>query len=130
MKRVLAFILIFIFSFNIKIYANEEKEFKSSILMEASTGKIISDENSDERLKIASVTKLMTLLLVFEAIDSGRITKEDVVTVSEHASSMGGSQIFLEPMEQQSVDDLLKSVVVASAKEYDIIGLSYKNLIK
>ncbi len=120
MKKVLAFILIFIFCFNIKIYANEEKEYKSSILMEASTGKVISEENSDERLKIASVTKLMTLLLVFEAIDSGRITKEDIVTVSEHASSMGGSQIFLEPMEQQSVDDLLKSVVVASANDSSV----------
>lgn len=120
MKKILSLILILIFLFNSKIYADDVQEFKSSILMETETGKVISETNSDDKLKIASVTKVMTLLLVFEAIDSGRIAKTDIVTISEHASSMGGSQVFLEPMEKQSVESLLKSVLIASANDASV----------
>lgn len=90
---------------------------KSYILMEASTGKILSESNSEEPLPPASVTKIMTLLLIYDSVDSGKIKWNDMVTVSEHAASMGGSQIFLEPNEQQSVETLTKSIAIASAND-------------
>lgn len=90
---------------------------KSAILMEQTTGKILFEYNSDERLSPASVTKIMTLLLIYESVENGKIKWEDMVTVSEYASSMGGSQIFLEPMEQQTVKDLTKSIAIASAND-------------
>ncbi len=90
---------------------------KSLLLMEFSTGKILFAENEKEHLPIASVTKVISTLLVMEAIDSGRIGVNDVVTVSEHAASMGGSQVYLEAGETMSVHDLLKSLVVVSAND-------------
>lgn len=90
---------------------------RASLLMEASSGEIIFCQNENQRLPIASVTKIMSVLLTTEAIDEGRISLTDTVTVSEYASSMGGSQIFLEPGEKMSVDDLLKSLVVVSAND-------------
>ncbi len=90
---------------------------KSAILMEASTGKILFEQNPDEALPPASVTKVMTLLLVMEAIDEGRLALDDVITASAHASSMGGSQIFLKEGEQMRAEDLIKSVVIASAND-------------
>lgn len=90
---------------------------KALILMEYSTGKILFAENETEHLPIASVTKVISTLLVMEALDSGRITLADMVTVSEYAASMGGSQVFLEANEQMSVEDLLKSLVVVSAND-------------
>lgn len=90
---------------------------KALLLMEYSTGKILYAENETEHLPIASVTKVISTLLVVEAIDEGRITLNDMVTVSEYAASMGGSQVFLEAGEQMSVDDLLKSLVVVSAND-------------
>ncbi len=90
---------------------------KSCLLMEASTGKVLYADNQHERLPIASVTKVMATLLIMEALDGGKIALEDTVTVSERAASMGGSQVFLEPGEQMSVDDLLKSVIVVSAND-------------
>ena len=90
---------------------------KSAILMEASTGKVLYEQNADEALPPASVTKVMTLLLVMEAIDSGKIKLDDMVTTSAHAASMGGSQIYLEEGEQMSVEDMVKSVVIASAND-------------
>ena len=94
-----------------------EFDCKSVILMEANTGKIIYTQNADEALPPASVTKVMTLLLVMEAIDAGKIKLDDMVSVSERAASMGGSQIFLEVGEQMSVEDMLKSVIIASAND-------------
>lgn len=85
--------------------------------MEASTGTVLSESNSDEPLPPASVTKIMTLLLIYDAVNSGKIKWEDMVSVSEHAASMGGSQIFLEPNEQQSVETLTKSIAIASAND-------------
>ncbi len=92
-------------------------EAKAQLLMEYSTGKVLFAQNEHEQLPIASVTKVISILLVLEAIDDGRIRLDDLVTVSEHAASMGGSQIFLEAGEEMTVSDLLKSVIVASAND-------------
>ena len=90
---------------------------KSGILVEADTGEVLYEQNPDERLQIASVTKTMTMLLIMEAIESGKINLSDMVTVSEYAASMGGSQVFLEIGEQMSVDDMLKAIAVASGND-------------
>ena len=74
-----------------------EIEAKSGVVVEASTGKMIYEKNADEKLPPASVTKVMTMLLIFDAVEAGKIKMEDTVTVSEFAASMGGSQVFLEP---------------------------------
>ncbi len=94
-----------------------ELECKSAILIEANTGKVIYEQNADEALPPASVTKVMTLLLVMEAIEEGRISLSDTVRTSEHAASMGGSQIFLKEGEEMCVEDMVKSVVIASAND-------------
>ncbi len=90
---------------------------KSVILMEPHTGTVLYESNSDEKLAPASITKIMSLLLVMEALDRGDITLETVVTASEHACSMGGSQIWLEPNETMTVHELLKATVIASAND-------------
>lgn len=90
---------------------------KSAVLMEASTGKILFEQNPAEAMPPASVTKIMTLLLVMEAIDNGQLSWEDIVTASAHATSMGGSQIYLKEGEQMTVRDMVKSVVIASAND-------------
>ncbi len=90
---------------------------KSVILIEATTGKVLYEENADEKMPPASITKIMTLLLVMEAIETGKINLSDMVTASEHACSMGGTQIWLEPNEQMSVEDLLKATAVVSAND-------------
>lgn len=89
----------------------------SAILMDAATGTILFEKNADERLPPASVTKVMTLLLVMEALDSGRIGWDDTVIASENAAAKGGSQVYLEVGEQMSMDEMLKSVVVSSAND-------------
>lgn len=94
---------------------------KSALLMEASTGTVLYKQNENERLAPASVTKIMTMLLVMEAIDSGRIALTDKVQCSEYAASMGGSQIWLEPGEEMTVNDLLKTVAVASANDASVM---------
>ena len=90
---------------------------KACLLMEASTGRVLYESNADDPLPIASVTKVMATLLIAEAIDDGRLSLQDIVTVSDRAASMGGSQVFLEPGEQMTVDDLLKSLIVVSAND-------------
>jgi len=92
-------------------------EAKSVLLMEAETGKVLLEYEADLQLPPASVTKIMTILLVVEEIDKGNLKLTDVVQVSDHASQMGGSQVYLKAGEQMTVDDLLKSVVVASAND-------------
>ncbi len=89
----------------------------SAILMEGSTGRILFEKNKDERLKPASITKIMTLLLIFEALDAGKIKLTDEVSVSEHAASMGGSQVYLEPNEVQDVNTMIKCISIASAND-------------
>lgn len=90
---------------------------KSAILIEVNTGEILYEMNADEQIPPASITKIMSLLLIMEAIDRGDMSLEDVISASEHACSMGGSQIWLEPGETMTVDDLLKAAVIASAND-------------
>lgn len=94
-----------------------ELDAKSVVLIDANTGTLLYAHNKDEALPPASVTKIMTLLLVMEAVDTGKFSLEDAVPVSEYAASMGGSQIFLEVGETMTVRDMIKSVVIASAND-------------
>ena len=89
----------------------------SAVLMDAATGTVLYEKDAHARLAPASVTKIMTLLLVMEALDSGKISWDDPVTASETAAAKGGSQVYLEPGEQMSMDEMLKSVVVSSAND-------------
>lgn len=97
--------------------AEPEVAAPSAILMDAATGTVLYEKNAHERLRPASVTKVMTLLLVMEALEDGRISWEDRVTASEAAAAKGGSQVYLEVGEQMSMDEMLKSVVVSSAND-------------
>lgn len=90
---------------------------EAGILLEASTGTIIFEKDADKQLVPASITKIMTLLLIFDALESKKITLDEVVTTSEYAASMGGSQVFLEAMEQQTVETMIKCISVASAND-------------
>lgn len=90
---------------------------KSAVLMERDTGKVLYSVNPDEKCAPASITKIMSLLLIMEAIDNGKLTLKSKVSASEHACSMGGSQIWLEPGETMTVDELLKATVIASAND-------------
>lgn len=95
-------------------------ESTSAVLIEGSTGEIIYEKNKDERLHPASITKIMTMLLIFEAIDEGRFKLDDEVTVSEHAASLGGSQVYLEPGEIQTVETMIKCIAIASANDASV----------
>ena len=132
MKRFTSFLLaLTIIVGQISIVFADTKEAKldisskSAVLMDASTGKILYEKNSHEKLPPASVTKVMTMLLICEALESGKIKEDDDVQISEVASSMGGSQIFLEPGEIQKVDTLLKSIAVASANDACVAMAEY-----
>lgn len=112
-----AVIVVSCFSAGASALSAEEVKAPSAVLMEAQTGKVLFEKNSHEKRACASITKIMTLLLIMEALDSGKISVSDKVSVSEHAASMGGSQIWLEPGEVMTVDDLLKATVIASAND-------------
>ena len=90
---------------------------KSAIMIEASTGKVMYEKNADEQLPMASMTKMMTMLLIMENIESGNLKWDEMVVASEYASSMGGSQIFLEAGEEMSVSDLVKGIAIASGND-------------
>lgn len=92
-------------------------ESPSALLMELNSGQILFEKDGDTARRPASVTKIMTMLLAFEALDSGQLSLDSMVTVSEHAASMGGSQVFLEVNEQQTVEDILKCMIVSSAND-------------
>ncbi len=92
----------------------------SVILMEASTGTVIAEKNAHEKLPPASVTKIMTLLLIFDNLGTGKIKLEDSVMTSAHAASMGGSQVYLEEGETQTVDTMIKCISVASANDASV----------
>ena len=125
MKRICSmfFLIILSVSMIIPVFSMEIKEpnldlnVKSAVLMEAKTGTVLYSLNKDTMLPPASVTKIMTLLLVFEAIEEGKLSYDDKLTVSENASSMGGSQVYLEPGEVMCVEELLKCVIIASAND-------------
>lgn len=119
-------VIILLCGMPIQAYAAEEKieeavsigiEAPHAVLMEASTGTILYEKDAHVAVPPASVTKIMTMLLIFEALEENRIKLEDIVTVSEKAASMGGSQVFLEPNEQQTVDTMLKCIAVSSAND-------------
>lgn len=112
-----AMLLTVMFPIKVKAVSDNNITSPSAVLMETSSGKVIYQKNSHEKRACASVTKVMTLLLVFEALDSGKIHLDDNVTASEHASSMGGSDIWLEKGETMSVNDMIKATVVASAND-------------
>lgn len=122
MKKVICFFICVCFMMHsVVVFAEGNTDLglnaKSAILMEESTGNILYENNPDERLPIASVTKVMTMLLIMEAVDSGKINLDDMVTVSENAMSYGGSTMFLETGEQLTVNDMLKGIAVASAND-------------
>lgn len=122
MKKVICFFICVCFMMqSVAVFAEGNTDLglnaKSAILMEESTGNILYESNPDERLPIASVTKVMTMLLIMEAVDSGKISLDDMVTVSENAMSYGGSTMFLETGEQLTVNDMLKGIAVASAND-------------
>ena len=94
---------------------------KAAVLMEYGTGEVLFEKNAHERRPCASITKVMTLLLVFEAIENGVLRYEDVLTASAHAAGMGGSDIWLKEGEQMSVDDLIKACVVMSANDAAVV---------
>ncbi len=112
--------LLLLFSNSNVVMATPVVTSKSAILIEASTGQIIFESNSEERRSPASITKIMTVLLTFEALENGHIGIEDAVSVSAHASSMGGSQVWLEEGEVQKLETLLKCVIVASANDASV----------
>jgi len=136
MKKILLGLVCF-FAFLPIFYADEDlaPNSKSAILIEASTGRILFEKNSDEQLKPASMTKIMSMLLIMEAIDSGKLSLEDSVMISKNASSMGGSQIFLQEGETYKVAELLKGVAIASGNDAVIalsekVGGSVENFVK
>lgn len=105
---------------DIPVQAQVEISAPSAILMEASTGQVLFEQNATERRCPASITKIMTLLLVFEQIDAGKIRLEEDVITSEYASSMGGSQVFLAQGEAQSLDTMIKCIAVASGNDASV----------
>lgn len=109
------------------VYAVSDEEITapSAVLMDAGTGTILYDKNAHERRPCASITKVMTLLLVMEAIDAGRISLDDMISASAHAASMGGSDIWLKEGETMSVDDLIKATVVMSANDAAVVLAEY-----
>ena len=135
MKRFLFFLLSFVLVFSYLSFsclASDDEEgggalaqtagtmeidARGAILIEASTGTVLFEQNADEAFPPASVTKIMTLLLVMEALDAGRFTMNDPVPVSERAASMGGSQVFLSPGETLTVEDMIKCAVISSAND-------------
>lgn len=122
MKRVVAMLisLLVIMQTTITVKAEPEITSPSVVLIEASTGKIIYEKNFTERRSPASITKIMTLLIAFDNLSAGKIKMDDVVTVSEHASSMGGSQVFLAEGETQSLETMIKCIVVASGNDASV----------
>ena len=157
MKKIILFLLFFLFStcivfaqentINDTIDTNQDEEnidkndlnlaekAKSAIMLEASTGKIIYEKNSNEQLPMASMTKMMTLLIIMENIHNGSLKWDEKVTASTHAASMGGSQIFLEVGEQMSVEELVKGICIGSGNDAAVamaerIGGTEENFVK
>ena len=128
MKKLLRLLLIITLLVPNFVKAEEldlAKNAKSAIMLEASTGEIILDKNSHERYAPASMTKIMSMLIIIESIENNIIGWEDIVTISENASSMGGSQILLETGEKMSVNDLFKGIAVASGNDAVVAMAEY-----
>jgi len=119
MKKIV-FVFLLFFSLSIISVSAEEDivpNAKSAILIEASTGKILYEKNIDEKYAPASMTKMMSLLLIMENIDNRNLRMDEVIKTSKYASSMGGSQIFLQENEEMTVEDLLKGITIGSAND-------------
>ena len=117
-KIVLLFIFLILFIPSIKAEENLlAKSAKSAILIEQSTGEILYEFNSHEKQPPASMTKMMSLLLIMESIEKGVLKWDQIITVSSNASGMGGSQILLETNEKMSVEDLIKGIAIASGND-------------
>lgn len=136
-KGIIIFLLISIFLPSIKVRADETllQNAKSGLLMEVSTGKIIYEKNIHEKVSVASMTKMMGMVLIMESLEDGKIKLEDMVVVSKNASGMGGSQIWLEEGEKISVLDLIKGIMMASANDgivamAEYIGGTEANFVK
>ena len=116
MKKILISLL---FLFPVIVYAEEDlaPNAKSAIMIEASTGEILFQKNKDEKLPPASMTKMMSMLLIMEEIEKGSLKWDEVITASSNAASMGGSQIFLEAGEKMTVEELLKGISIASGND-------------
>ena len=130
MKKICFFIICFIMIIpfvkaetmnNEKVSDGKINDGKSAILIDASSGKILYEKNSHERFAPASMTKIMSMILIMEEIEKGKLKWDEVLTVSEYAASMGGSQIFLEPNEKMSVKDLFKAVAIGSANDATVV---------
>lgn len=131
-KRIIVWILLFTVSLQvfwwdgIRVSAEPAAiEAPSAVLLESSTGKVIFEQNARERRSPASITKIMTLLLTFEALDQGKVKLEDPVTVSSYASSMGGSQVFLAENEVQTLETMIKCIAVASGNDASVAVAEY-----
>ena len=121
-KFILIFLLSFLFIINVKAEdIGLAENAKSSILIEASTGEIIHSSNENERYAPASMTKVMTMLIVMEKLENNELSLDDKVRISKNAASMGGSQIFIGEEENVKVDDLLKGITIASANDVVVI---------
>lgn len=117
MKKILIF-LSFFFLGIFKVYADDITSYSvSAILIESSTGKVLYEVNPDEKRAPASMTKIMSMILIMDAIKDGKFTLDDEVVVSENAASMGGSQVYLNTGEKYKVSELLKSIAIASAND-------------
>ncbi len=122
-KKPLCFVVIFVFLLSIHGLVQAEGQnienlpAKSYILVEANTGKVLAEKNADEKMPPASITKIMTMLLLAEKLDLGEVSMDDMVTTSKHANSMGGSQVWLDVGEQMSIEDLLKATAINSAND-------------
>ncbi|MBR1414048.1 MAG: D-alanyl-D-alanine carboxypeptidase [Bacilli bacterium] len=126
MKRfILLFITMLLFIPNVKAEEDLVPNAGSGILIEKSTGQILYEKNAHEKRPMASMTKIMSMLLVMEQIDKGKLTMEDEVLISENSANMGGSQVFLQPGETYKVHDLLKSVAIASGNDA-VVALAEK----
>ena len=126
MKKPLALFLILLLLLPLPVRAaGPEVKAKAALLMEKTTGEVLFEDNAHAPLEPASVTKIMTLLLIEEALDSGAITKETMVPVSANAAGMGGSQVFLEEGESLSADEMLKAIAVASGNDASVAMAEY-----
>ena len=119
MKKILFVFLILVSLFIIPVKAEEQmaSNAKSAILIEASTGTILFEKSSNEKFAPASMTKMMSLLIIMENIDNGNLKMDEIVNASQHAASMWGSQIYLEENEELKVEDMLKGITIGSANE-------------
>ncbi len=125
---ILSLILILFFGVTYYVYAEQpsfDLNAESAILMEVETGEIIFEKNSHQELPPASMTKIMTMLLAMESIANGQANLEDKLVVSERASSMGGSQVYLEPGEEMTLEDLMKAIAISSANDACVAVAEY-----